>query len=487
LYFYKYGFQNKELAGHPDMHSYFADKYRSKIVHCQTMNQENISPSEVAKTEGVLSVEQLNKRIRGAIESQFFQVWVKGELSNFKAHSSGHFYFSLKDAQSQIKAVMFKGYNSKLKFKPQDGMEVLLRGKVTVYEPRGEYQIVCDTMEPVGAGALQKAFEQLKDKLKKEGLFEQARKRTLPPLPKHVAIVTSPTGAAIQDILNILKRRARGLEITIVPSIVQGEAAAPILREAFIKATRIPGIDVIIIGRGGGSMEDLWCFNDEQLVRLMAASPIPVISAVGHEVDFTICDFVADLRAPTPSAAAELVVKSADELIQKVKSLQKMLVISIDRVLKTNKQKFIGFAHRLIDPKRKIQDFMLKNDDLQNRLVNAVQRFILRKRDHLALALQKLGTPDSIIKNKTAKLQMYDLKLRNQMDKLLDFKRSKLYQKMAVLDSLSPLKVVDRGYSLVQSPNGDLIKSVNQLKENDPIEIRFAQGKASALVTKLFN
>lgn len=451
------------------------------------MTQENLPISEASKTESIMSVEQLNKRIRGAIESQFFQVWVKGELSNFKAHSSGHFYFSLKDAQSQIKAVMFKGYNAKLKFRPQDGLEVLLRGKVTVYEPRGEYQIVCDTMEPVGAGALQKAFEQLKDKLKKEGLFEHSRKRALPPLPKHVAIVTSPTGAAIQDILNILRRRARGLEITIVPSLVQGEAAAPALREAFNKATQIPGIDVIIIGRGGGSMEDMWCFNDEQLVRQIAASPVPVVSAVGHEVDFTICDFVADLRAPTPSAAAELVVKSADELIQKVKSLQKMLLISVDRVMKTSKQKFIGFTQRLIDPKRKIQDFMLKNDDLQNRLANSIQRLIVRKRDHLALATQKLGTPETIIKNKSAKLQMFDLKLRNQMDKTLEFKRSKLYQKMAVLDSLSPLKVVDRGYSLVQTDAGELVKSADQLKEHDNIEIRFAKGRASAQIVKIFS
>jgi exodeoxyribonuclease VII large subunit len=450
------------------------------------MTQENLSIFEQNKADSILSVEQLNKKIRGIIESQFFMVWVKGELSNFKAHSSGHFYFSLKDAQSQIKVVMFKGYNSKLKFKPQDGMEVLIRGKVTVYEPRGEYQIMCDTMEPVGAGALQKAFEQLKEKLKKEGLFEQSRKRLLPPHPKHVAIVTSPTGAAIQDILNILRRRARGLEITIIPSLVQGEAAAPNLREAFIKATEIPGIDVIIIGRGGGSMEDLWCFNDEQLVRLVATSPVPVISAVGHEVDFTICDFVADLRAPTPSAAAELVIKSADELIQRVKSLHKMLLISVDRVIKTGKQKFVGFAHRLIDPKRKIQDFNLKNDDLQNRLISASHRFIARKKDNLILALQRLGTPTSIVKNKASKLQMYDLKLRTQMDRFVELKRSRLFQKMAVLDSLSPLKVVDRGYSLVQTTDQQLVKSSNQLKVNDNIEIRFAKGKAIAQVIKLY-
>lgn len=449
------------------------------------MAQENLVTQETNRTDAVLSVEQLNKRIRGSIESQYFNVWVKGEISNFKAHSSGHFYFSLKDSQSQIKAVMFKGYNSRLRFKPQDGLEVLLHGKVTVYEPRGEYQLMCDTMEPVGAGALQKAFEQLKEKLKKEGLFELTRKRSLPPLPKHVAIVTSPTGAAIQDILNILKRRARGLEITIVPSVVQGEAAAPALRESFLKATSVPDIDVIIIGRGGGSMEDLWCFNDEQLARLIASSPVPVISAVGHEIDFTICDFVADLRAPTPSAAAELVVKSADELIQKVKSLQKMLIITSDRLMKTSRQKFIGLTHRLIDPKRKIQDFVLKSDDLQNRLINAAQRFLLRKRDILALSTQKLGTPEGVIKNKSAKLQMLEVRLRNLAEKTLEFKKAKLYQKMAVLDSLSPLKVVDRGYSLVQTTDGQLVKSTRQLKVNDTIELRFAQGRAQAQIRQI--
>jgi exodeoxyribonuclease VII large subunit len=449
------------------------------------MNQANFSPEQANKAEPIWTVEQLNKRIRGSIESQYFNIWVKGEISNFKAHSSGHFYFSLKDTQSQIKAVMFKGYNSRLRFKPQDGLEVLLHGKVTVYEPRGEYQIMCDTMEPVGAGALQKAFEQLKEKLKKEGLFELSRKRPLPSLPKHIAVVTSPTGAAIQDILNILKRRARGLEITVVPSIVQGEAAAPALREAFLKATAIPGIDVIIIGRGGGSMEDLWCFNDEQLVRLVAASPVPVISAVGHEVDFTICDFVADLRAPTPSAAAELVTKSADELTQKVISYQKMLLVTIDRLIKTSRQKFIGLNYRLVDPKRKIQDFVLKNDDLQSRLVNAVHRLLVRKKDNLTLSTQKLGTPEAIVKNKTAKLQMLEVKLRNLTEKTVEFKRSRLYQKMAVLDSLSPLKVVDRGYSLVQSAEGQLIKSTNQLNENDLLDIRFAQGKAQVQVIQV--
>ncbi|HWU44750.1 MAG TPA: exodeoxyribonuclease VII large subunit, partial [Bdellovibrio sp.] len=244
--------------------------------------------SERAAEPSVLSIEQLNVQIKQLLEGQIGQVWVRGEISNFKAHTSGHFYFSLKDSKSQITAVMFRGHNSRLKFKPVDGMEVLVRARVSVYEPRGNYQLMCEMMEPVGAGALQKAFEQLKAKLKAEGLFEASRKRTLPHFPGHIAIVTSPTGAAIRDMMNVLSRRAKNIQITVVPTIVQGEGAAPQIIEAFKKAIALPDVDVIIIGRGGGSIEDMWCFNDEELARQIAASPIPVISAVGHEIDFTI-------------------------------------------------------------------------------------------------------------------------------------------------------------------------------------------------------
>jgi len=227
----------------------------------------------------VLSVEQLNVYIKQLLEGQVGVVWVKGELSNFKAHTSGHFYFSLKDAKSQITAVMFRGNNARLKFKPTDGMEVIVRGRITVYEPRGNYQLMVDMMEPVGAGALQKAFEQLKHKLRTEGLFDAAKKRPIPTFPRHIAIVTSPTGAAIRDILNILSRRAKSINVTVVPTVVQGEAAAPQLREAFKKAVALPGVDAVIIGRGGGSIEDMWCFNDGGLARLIAGSPVTVLSA----------------------------------------------------------------------------------------------------------------------------------------------------------------------------------------------------------------
>lgn len=260
------------------------------------MSESVVIQTSEQKTD-VFSVEQLNRLIRQTIEGNINTIWVRGEISNFKPHSSGHFYFSLKDKQSQIKAVMFRGYNSRLKFKPKDGTEVIVRGKISVYEPRGDYQIICEMMEPVGAGALQKAFEDLKLKLKSEGLFDPAKKRPIPLLPRHVAIVTSPTGAAIQDMLNVLSRRNRSVRITLVPTIVQGEAAAPQICEAMKKAFLLPDLDAVIVGRGGGSIEDMWCFNDENLARIIASSPVPVISAVGHEIDFTIADFVADLRA----------------------------------------------------------------------------------------------------------------------------------------------------------------------------------------------
>ena len=430
----------------------------------------------------ILTVEGLNRLIRGQIESRFTQVWVKGELSNFKAHTSGHFYFSLKDANSQVRAVMFRGYNSKLKFRPHDGLEVIVRGKVTVFEPRGEYQITCDTMEPVGAGALQKAFEQLKEKLRKEGLFETARKRALPPLPRHIAIVTSPTGAAIRDILNILERRARGIAVTIVPTIVQGEAAAPALREAFNKATQIPNVDVIIIGRGGGSIEDMWCFNDEALARLIAQSTIPVISAVGHEIDFTIADFVADVRAPTPSAAAELVIKSAEEVMNKVSNLRRLLCLSMDRSFKSFKQKLVTINHRLVDPQRRIQDLIQRNDDLRDRLLLANQNFLQRRRERVILLSQKLGTPEPILQKKRSLLEAHQLRLKMLSDKLITQKRFRLERIMGKLDSLSPLKVVDRGYSLITNKEGQLIKSVTQVQKNDTITLQVTDGKIQAIV-----
>lgn len=429
----------------------------------------------------VLSVEQLNIYVKQLLEGQIGTVWVRGEISNFKAHTSGHFYFSLKDSKSQITAVMFRGHNARLKFKPTDGMEVIVRGRITVYEPRGNYQLMCEMMEPVGAGALQKAFEQLKLKLKAEGLFEASRKRAIPTFPRHIAIVTSPTGAAIRDILNVLSRRAKSIQVTVVPTLVQGEAAAPQLREAFKKATNLPGVDVIIVGRGGGSIEDMWCFNDEGLARLIAGSPIPVISAVGHEIDFTIADFVADLRAPTPSAAAELVAKSSGELVNKVASLERMLNLSFEKKMKYLREKMLGLSKRLVDPKRRLQDLELRNDDLLNRLEFAMNKRLGERRHRVELFTQKLGSPQDLILERIKDLQYLQARAEKALQFSIERKKARMGKVMAMLDSLSPLKVVERGYSIV-TKDKEVIKSAAQVRKGDIIDVRLAQGSLRAVV-----
>ena len=429
----------------------------------------------------IYSVEQLNIYIKQLLEGQVGMVWVRGELSNFKAHTSGHFYFSLKDSKSQITAVMFRGHNSRLKFKPHDGLEVIIRGRITVYEPRGNYQLMCEMMEPVGAGALQKAFEQLKLKLKSEGLFEAARKRPIPAFPRHIAVVTSPTGAAIRDILNVLSRRAKAIQVTVVPTIVQGEAAAPQIREALKKAMALPGVDVVIIGRGGGSIEDMWCFNDEALARMIAASPVPVISAVGHEIDFTISDFVADLRAPTPSAAAELVAKSNVEIESKLKDLERMLFLSWEKRLKLLKQKVIGLSRQLVDPKRRLQDLQLRNDDLLTRMDLAMARMLSERKYKVQLLKQKLGSPQDLIEGKKKEIKYLSERTLKALLFSLERKKSLMNRMMGMMDSLSPLKVVERGYSIV-TKKGEVIKSANQVAKGDVLDIRLAQGSITAVV-----
>ena len=429
----------------------------------------------------VLSVEQLNIQIKQILEGQVGLVWVRGEISNFKAHTSGHYYFSLKDSKSQISAVMFRGNNSRLKFKLHDGLEVLARGRVAVYEPRGNYQIVCDMMEPVGAGALQKAFEQLKEKLKKEGLFDPTRKRAIPTLPRHVAIVTSPTGAAIRDILNILSRRAGSVPVTIVPTLVQGDAAVPQIVEALRRAALLPNVDVIICGRGGGSIEDMWCFNDERVARAIAASPVPVISAVGHEIDFTIADFVADLRAPTPSAAAELVAKSSIELGQKLSSFNRMLNLAMAKQLKMLSQRLHHFSVRLVDPKKKLEDLRLRNDDLLNRLEMAVENRLRSLRSKIELNEARLGNPHDLVLEKRKEVQHLSQRLAQIVSRQVERKQMRFVKLTSVLDSLSPLKVVERGYSIV-TKNAEVIKSSQQVEVGDQVQIKLAEGELTATV-----
>jgi exodeoxyribonuclease VII large subunit len=418
------------------------------MTNMSLFDQKNLDLDAEAETETeadtvkVYSVNELNRAIKDQIEGEFPLIWIQGEISNFKPHSSGHFYFSLKDNKAQVSAVMFKGFNRHVKFKPIDGMEVLVRGKITVYEPRGSYQIMCEVMEPVGAGALQIAFEQLKTKLSQEGLFDTTKKRKIPELAQRVAIITSPTGAAVRDMINVLSRRMKNLEVTIFPCSVLGNLAPKEIVAAIELANKIGNFDVMIVGRGGGSIEDLWSFNEEIVVRAIAASQIPTVSAVGHEVDFTISDFVADLRAPTPSAAAELISKNASDLMESISMQYRALRIQMNKKLQMDKQKLMHIQRQLIDPKRKLQDLMLKLDDLLERVQSAIKKNI-------------------------------------------SFKRQEFVRWASVLDSLSPLKVLDRGYAIVKNENGNIIKDATKLKKGDEIKIQLFKGEVKADVKSI--
>lgn len=417
------------------------------------------------KEPAVLSVSAINKLIRRQLEGEFATLWIRGEISNFKAHPSGHFYFSLKDKDSQINAVMFRGFNTQLRFRPEDGMEVVVRGKITVYEPRGNYQVFCETMEPVGAGALQKAFEQLKRKLQAEGLFDTTRKRAIPIAPKHIAIVTSPSGAAIRDMLNVLGRRYRAAKITIVPCAVQGVKATAEIVRGMELANLLSDVDVIIVGRGGGSIEDMWSFNEEPVARAIAGSRVPVISAVGHEVDFTIADFVADLRAPTPSAAAELVAKNADEMAGNIKRLERALVTGYLGLLNRWMDRVRSSQRLLVDPRRRIADAILRCDELLERLERAVYESIDRSK---------------------LELDLYSDRMVARYQRKLDLLRARFSRSAALLDGLSPLKVLDRGYAIA-SIGSRSVSSVTQVKPQDVIDVRVADGRIQATVVATEN
>lgn len=460
-------------------------KAASKTEAVVQTETESAAPEEAEDAEPeVYTVTSLNRQIRQLLEGDFPLLWLRAEISNFKAHSSGHFYFSLKDAKSQINAVMFRGYNSHLRFRPEDGMEVLIRGKVTVYEPRGNYQIFCEQMEPVGLGALQKAFEQLKAKLAAEGLFDVDRKRALPAWPRHIAIVTSPTGAAIRDMLNVLGRRFKGLEITIVPCKVQGVEAAGEIVRAIDLANRLSTVDVMIVGRGGGSIEDLWPFNEERVARAIASARVPVISAVGHEVDFTIADFVADLRAPTPSAAAELVVKNAADWVERIRVLTRTLKLATLQNMQSARTLTSTLARRLIDPQRAIQDAVLRNDELSARLIHEMRRGLERRSLAIEILSGRLVSPLAVMARNREVINGLRGRVRAAAKAKFVARQSSLLRATALLESLSPLRVLVRGYSLVMKQDAPVVRA-SELNAGDMITIRMSDGVVGATVASV--
>ena len=394
----------------------------------------------LAKDQPILSISEISQKIKFSLEKEFPSLWLKGELSNFIAHGSGHWYFSLKDEGAQIKGVMFRGNNQSVRFLPKTGDEILVHGRISTYAKRGDYQIICSEMQMAGEGKLQQEFERVKEKLKKEGLFDEKRKRELPLFPKHILIVTSPTGAAIRDILQILNRRFKGLNVTVIPALVQGESAAKSLINALSKAQKLDH-DVLIIGRGGGSMEDLWAFNDEDLARKIAEHPCPVISAVGHEIDFTIADFVADKRAPTPSAAAELVVQNVSDVLDKLKNLKKQLASHLSLKLDFFKTRLLSLKSGFVRPESRIEESMQRLDEIHTNFKHSLSQVL-----------------------KTSKMR--------------------LESAHSLLESLSPRSVMKRGFSIVSlKGKKSLISDSKQLKEKDKLYIEFFKGEAEALVT----
>jgi exodeoxyribonuclease VII large subunit len=431
-------------------------------------------------TMRIFSVTELTLLIKQAVEATFFDVWVEGEVSNLRMPSSGHIYLTMKDQDSQLKAVIFRSSGRHLKFQPKDGQQILCRGHLTVYEPRGEYQLVVDYLEPKGIGALQLAFEQLKERLRAERLFDEERKRPLPMLPRRIGIITSPTGAVLHDMLRILDRRFPNLSILIHPVLVQGEAAADEIVRAIEALNALGGLDVLILARGGGSLEDLWSFNEEKVARAIAESRIPIISAVGHETDYTIADFVADLRAPTPSAAAELVVRPKQELMGWVQSLNDRMRHAIRVHLETQHSKLRELQRSIPSPRKRLEALFLKLDELGWRSGQTLVRLLKEKRRSLRDRTQGLASlrPDTRLKYWNILLDSRRGQLIQQMTSMIEGRRAALAEVMGRMDSLSPLGVLARGYCIARKvPTYEVIREAKQMAKGDRLNLRLYRGE----------
>ncbi|MCX5918450.1 MAG: exodeoxyribonuclease VII large subunit [Deltaproteobacteria bacterium] len=436
----------------------------------------------------ILTVSQLTAEIKTLLERNFEHLWVEGEVSNLRLPGSGHLYFTLKDESAQIRAVMFRMQNRLLKFQPEDGLQVVGYGRLTVYEPRGEYQIVLDYLEPKGLGALQLAFEQLKEKLSREGLFDPARKKPLPPLPQKIGIVTSPTGAAIRDILQIIDRRFANVHILLYPVRVQGAGAAQEIARAIDELGQWPGLDVMIVGRGGGSLEDLWAFNEEPVARAIHRSPVPVVSAVGHEIDFTIADFVADLRAPTPSAAAELVVRNKVELVQTLESLVRRLSQTVRMNLESRKERLSSLVYRLTDPRKRVSDQRLHLDDLSSRLATSIQQSLGRRIDRFRMKVEGLTLlhPGKRVTDYSHRLSQIHRRLAVAGRSSMRFYRQRVEVAAGRLQSLSPLAVLERGYGIARVlPSREIIRDASRLRVDDRVNVKVHRGEFVARVEKM--
>ncbi len=451
-------------------------------------NAINFEYEETTPSRIVHSVSDLNQLVRSLLEDAFPPLWIEGEISNFACPSSGHWYFTLKDANAQVRCAMFQGRNRILNFQPKNGMQVLIRAKIGLYEARGEYQLIADFMEAAGDGALRRAFEILKAKLAAEELFDPKFKKSIPSLPKKIGVVTSPTGAAIRDILSVLKRRFPNIPIIIYPTAVQGITAAPQIVKAIQIANLRKECDVIILARGGGSLEDLWPFNEEIVARAIFASELPIISAIGHEIDFTIADFVADQRAPTPSAAAELASPDQLEWLQQLNNIYIALIRQIELLINKQQQTLLGLTKRLRHPGQRLQDRAQRLDDLEQRLRIALTNHLHRKQATLNELSAKIYQHNPQFKLKLLQTQQTNLlqRLRQTLQQNLQNKQLQLANISRALDAVSPLATLARGYAIVtSSATGKILHDTNQVKIGDGINIQIEQGQLNCTVEEI--
>ncbi|HCR9768198.1 TPA: exodeoxyribonuclease VII large subunit [Citrobacter koseri] len=433
-----------------------------------------------SQTSSIFTVSRLNQTVRLLLEQEMGQVWISGEISNFTQPASGHWYFTLKDDTAQVRCAMFRNSNRRVTFRPQHGQQVLVRANITLYEPRGDYQIIVESMQPAGEGLLQQKYELLKAKLQAEGLFDQQYKQPLPSPAHCVGVITSKTGAALHDILHVLKRRDPSLPVIIYPTAVQGDDAPGQIVRAIERANARSECDVLIVGRGGGSLEDLWSFNDERVARAIFASRIPVVSAVGHETDVTIADFVADLRAPTPSAAAEIVSRNQQELLRQIQSAQQRLGMAMDYYLANRNRRFTQLFHRLQQqhPQLRLARQQTMLERLRQRMNFALDNQLKRAASRQQRVLQRLNqqNPQPRIYRVQTRIQQLEYRLAENVRARLSATRERFGNAVTHLEAVSPLSTLARGYSVTTATDGKVLKQTRQVKAGDVLTTRLSDG-----------
>ena len=436
-------------------------------------------------TQEIISVSEINRRAKSILEENFPFVWIQGEVSNFFSAASGHWYFSLKDESSEIRCAMFANKSHRITFEPKNGDHLVLNGTLSIFEGRGQYQIIVEHIELAGEGALLKAFEELKKKLLTEGLFDDSLKKKLPSYPRSIAVVTSPDGAVIQDIINVLSRRSPFFNLTVVPTLVQGEKAAPLICEALNKASNLENIDLIILARGGGSIEDLWAFNNEEVARAIVNCPIPLVSAIGHETDFTISDFVADIRAPTPSIAAEIISQPYSELKETLEGYQSYLLKSVESQFDSQRTRITNLIKRIRHPGDKLREIGQKVDYLETALIQEMHQKVSFKKNQLNLSQLSLqqNSPQNKVKEAKVYLQNASKDLLKAFNLKIERKRKLLGELVATIEAVSPLSVLARGYSIISTePEGKILSSSNQVKIGQTISAVLNKGSIKAEV-----